>query len=172
MAERFIVIAGPCVIESEKFALEVALDLKQQLAGLDIQFLFKASFDKANRTSIKSFRGVGLEKGKKVFERILSETGLRSLTDIHEPWQVKVLAPVMGGLQIPAFLCRQTDLIEAGVKGSLEHGYNLNIKKGQFLAPWDVKNIIEKCEAISGQSSMQMRQWLTLTERGVSFGYN
>jgi len=153
-------IAGPCVIESEDLCRQVAAEVKSICADLGLGYVFKASFDKANRLSISSFRGPGLEKGLEVLSHIKSEFGLPVLTDIHEAWQAKPVAEVVDVLQIPAFLCRQTDLVVAAAKT----GKPLNIKKAQFLAPWDMQNIIEKARSAGNESVM-------LTERGTTFGY-
>ena len=171
-------IAGPCVIEDEGLVLEVAQELKRQLHGLPLQFYFKASFDKANRTSIDGFRGPGLKDGLKILDRVRSKTGLPLLTDFHTPEQVKPVADVVDFLQVPAFLCRQTDLIIAAAEAALVRGLRLNVKKGQFLAPWDAKNIVEKVHAVekkitqSGKKIKKQKDWLSLTERGTTFGYN
>ena len=161
-----ILIAGPCVIEDEGLVLEVAQELKRQLAGLPVQHYFKASFDKANRTSISGFRGPGMDAGLKILEKVRAKTGLPLLTDFHTPDQAERVAEVVDYLQIPAFLCRQTDMIVAGARAALKHGKRLNIKKGQFLAPWDAKNIVDKVREVDSKISF------SLTERGVSFGYN
>jgi 2-dehydro-3-deoxyphosphooctonate aldolase (KDO 8-P synthase) len=155
------IIAGPCVIESEEHALMMARECRKRarVAGLD--YVFKASFDKANRSSIKGFRGPGMEEGLAVLQKIKAETGLPVLTDVHEISQVERVAEVADILQIPAFLCRQTDLITACVKT----GRAVNVKKGQFLSPQDARNIVEKAQSAGGRK-------LLLTERGASFGYN
>lgn len=160
-----ILIAGPCVIEDEGLVYEVAADLKRQLAGLPIEFYFKSSFDKANRTSIDGFRGPGLDHGLKTLNSVRERYGLKLLTDFHAPEQADAVARTVDYLQIPAFLCRQTDLVIAGARAALKYGRRLNIKKGQFLAPWDVRNIVEKVSSV-------MREGFSITERGVSFGYN
>jgi len=172
-------IAGPCVLEDEGLVMEIAQELKAQLAGLPVQLFFKASFDKANRTSISGFRGPGMETGLKLLEQVKSKTGLPILTDFHTPEQAEPVAEVVDFLQVPAFLCRQTDMIVAAAKAALKHDRRLNIKKGQFLAPWDAHNIVEKVRAVE----MKMKggpkkdthsdaDWFYLTERGTSFGYN
>lgn len=157
-----LIIAGPCVIENERITFQVAQHLRilsEEFPEFD--FVFKASFDKANRSSHRSFRGPGLEEGLKVLQRVKEEFGLKVTTDVHETWQVKPVAEVVDIVQIPAFLCRQTDLIvEAGRSGK-----TVNVKKGQFLAPWDVKNIVEKLRFAGAVDYY-------ITERGVSFGYN
>ncbi|GAB6072645.1 3-deoxy-8-phosphooctulonate synthase [Venenivibrio stagnispumantis] len=162
MKEKFTIIAGPCVIESLDICEEVATVLNQlQNKYPDIRFVFKSSFDKANRSSISSFRGKGLEYGVEVLKIIKEKYKLPVLTDIHESYQAKEVADVVDIIQIPAFLCRQTDLLLAAA----QTGREINVKKGQFLAPWDTKNIIEKLK-FGGATKYY------LTERGVSFGYN
>jgi 2-dehydro-3-deoxyphosphooctonate aldolase (KDO 8-P synthase) len=167
-------IAGPCVIEDAALVLEVAQELKHQLAGLPIELYFKASYDKANRTSISGFRGPGLRDGLKILEKVKEKTGLPLLTDFHTPEQAEPVADCVDFLQIPAFLCRQTDMIMAGAESALRHGRRLNVKKGQFLAPWDSKNIVEKVKEVVAVSDRQptREDWFCVTERGVSFGYN
>jgi len=154
-------IAGPCVIESEELCVEVGKETKRICDGLGIPYIFKASFDKANRTSVESFRGPGLEKGLEILASVKSKLGVPVLTDIHESYQAKPISEVVDILQIPAFLCRQTDLIVAAAKT----GKCVNIKKGQFLAPWDMKNSVDKARSTGNEN-------ICLTERGVSFGYN
>ncbi len=175
------VIAGPCVIEDEGLVMEVAQELKRQLMGLPIQFYFKASFDKANRTSIDGFRGPGMQEGLKILDKVREKVGVALLTDFHTPDQAESVAQVVDCLQVPAFLCRQTDMIVAAAKAALKWGCRLNIKKGQFLAPWDTQNIVTKVLAVQKQwesfdSTSQTQSpgthWFYLTERGVSFGYN
>ncbi len=166
-------IAGPCVIEDEGFVLEVAQELKNQLKGLPVDFYFKSSFDKANRTSIHSFRGPGLEKGLKILSKVKEKLDLKVLTDFHTPEQAAPVAEVADYLQVPAFLCRQTDMVIAATEAALRFNRRLNIKKGQFLAPWDAKNIVEKVREIEKEKKISPdRNWFTLTERGTSFGYN
>lgn len=158
---QFVLIAGPCVIESEASALRHAKALKNLTARLGIPFIYKSSFDKANRTSVDSFRGPGLKKGLAILKHIKEELGLAILSDVHCISEIKEAAKVLDVLQIPAFLSRQTDLIvEAAVTGRV-----VNIKKGQFLAPWDMKHVIKKIESAGNKK-------IILTERGVSFGYN
>ncbi|MEZ0323822.1 MAG: 3-deoxy-8-phosphooctulonate synthase [Hydrogenothermaceae bacterium] len=158
----FTVIAGPCVIESREICFEVAEVLRKlQDEFSDIRFVFKSSFDKANRSSINSFRGHGLEFGLQVLEEVKSKFNLPVLTDIHESYQAKEVAQVVDIIQIPAFLCRQTDLLIAAG----QTGREVNVKKGQFLAPWDTKNIVEKLKAAGCDK-------FYLTERGTTFGYN
>jgi 2-dehydro-3-deoxyphosphooctonate aldolase (KDO 8-P synthase) len=155
------VIAGPCVIESEDLCMEVGTRAKEIAESLGMPYIFKASFDKANRTSVKSFRGPGIEKGLEILASVKSKLGVPVLTDIHEPWQAKLAAEVVDVLQIPAFLCRQTDLIVAAA----QTGICVNIKKAQFLAAWDMKNSVEKARSTGNEN-------IALTERGNSFGYN
>lgn len=166
-------IAGPCVIEDEGLMMEVAQELKNQLKGLPVQLYFKASFDKANRTSIDGFRGPGLEQGLKILDRVREKTGLRLLTDFHTPEQAQPVAEVVDFLQIPAFLCRQTDMIVAATEAALKWGRRLNVKKGQFLAPWDTKNIVEKVRAVEEKTGKSLgSDGFCLTERGTCLGYN
>lgn len=157
----FQLIAGPCVIESEEMVLSIAGQMKEITENLGIPYTFKASFDKANRTSISSFRGPGIEKGLKILQKVKDTYALPVCTDIHEPWQAEKVAEVADILQIPAFLCRQTDLLVAAAKT----GRCINIKKAQFLAPWDMKNCLEKVLQSGNENVM-------LCERGTSFGYN
>lgn len=157
----FSLIAGPCVIESEDMIMETAYKLKEITERLKIDYYFKASFDKANRTSLSSFRGPGLEEGLRILQKVKDTYGLKIVTDIHEPWQAEPTAKVADIIQIPAFLCRQTDLLVAAA-GT---GRTINVKKAQFLAPWDMKNVVTKLEE-SGNDN------LLLCERGTSFGYN
>ncbi len=157
----FVLIAGPCVIESEAGALRHAKALKSLTGRLGIPFIYKSSFDKANRTSVDSFRGPGLKKGLAILKKIKTELGLEVLTDVHCKNDIKEAAKVVDIIQIPAFLSRQTDMIIAAA----ESGRVVNIKKGQFLAPWDMKNVIKKIESAGNKK-------ILLTERGVSFGYN
>lgn len=154
-------IAGPCVIESEDHAMMMARELSRIASRLDVPFVFKASYDKANRSSARSFRGVGMEEGLGILQRIKDEVGAPVITDIHETHQADEAAEVADILQIPAFLCRQTDLLKAAAAT----GRAVNVKKGQFLAPWEIRNIIEKLEAAGSRKIM-------ITERGTSFGYN
>jgi 2-dehydro-3-deoxyphosphooctonate aldolase (KDO 8-P synthase) len=154
-------IAGPCVIESEDHALRVAEIIKGVVRSLNFPFIFKASYDKANRTSIRSFRGPGLKEGLRILKKVKDEVHVPVLTDVHQAVDVAAVAEVVDVLQIPAFLCRQTDLIVAAALS----GRPVNIKKGQFVSPWDMKHAVEKCrDAGNGQ--------VFLTERGSSFGYN
>ena len=157
-------IAGPCVIESEEFILDVAKRLAEVAADLSIPLVFKSSFDKANRTSIHSFRGPGLERGLDILAKVRDTTGLPVTTDIHEPFHADPAAEVCSIIQIPAFLARQTDLIIASAEATLKHGSIINVKKPQFIAPEDTVHIVRKCEE-AGQSNV------LLTERGTTFGY-
>lgn len=158
---RLALIAGPCVAESLELCREVAGAVKALCEEVGFTYIFKASFDKANRTSGSAFRGSGMDNGLEILSAIRSEFGVPALTDIHESWQAKPVAEVVDVLQIPAFLCRQTDLLVAAA----ETGKAVNVKKGQFLAPWDMANVVKKVVE-TGNSN------LILTERGVSFGYN
>lgn len=158
---NLLIIAGPCVLESEKVAFETAEWLAQTCSHLGLPFVFKSSYDKANRSSIRSFRGPGLEEGLKILEKIRKMYSVPLLTDVHSPEEARVVAEVVDAIQIPALLCRQTDLLVAAA----ETGKPVNVKKGQFLAPWDVKNIIEKFQAAGNND-------IAVTERGTSFGYN
>ena len=153
-------IAGPCVMEPNDLTMVLARALQEICARLNIPLIFKASFDKANRTSKASYRGPGIDEGLKVFERVKAETGLPVTTDVHESIQAATIAGVVDLLQIPAFLARQTDLLEA----SAETGRPLNVKKGQFMAPWDMANVVAKVTSVSPSG-------LLLTERGTTFGY-
>jgi len=159
--DDLFVIAGPCVIESAELCIRIARTMAQTCRAVSLPYIFKASFDKANRTSIRSFRGPGLEKGLAVLEEVKGELGVPVLTDIHEPAQADAAARVADCLQIPAFLCRQTDLLLAAG----ETGKAVNIKKGQFLAPWDVRPAVEKVFSTGNEN-------VILTERGSCFGYN
>jgi len=154
-------IAGPCALESRAHALDMAAALKEITARLGIGFVYKTSFDKANRTSAKSARGVGLDKALAIFAELRQKLGVAVLTDVHEPDQCAPVAEVVDILQIPAFLCRQTDLLVAAAKT----GRAINVKKGQFLAPWDMANVVEKITGAGNRNVL-------ITERGVSFGYN
>jgi 2-dehydro-3-deoxyphosphooctonate aldolase (KDO 8-P synthase) len=156
-----VLIAGPCVIESEDACLEVAGRLKELTRSLGIPLIFKSSYDKANRSSLRSYRGPGLRRGLEVLGRIKREMGIPVLSDVHRFEEVQEAAEVLDVLQVPAFLCRQTDFV-AAVAGA---GKAVNVKKGQFLAPWDMKNVVEKIESAGNRS-------ILLTERGASFGYN
>lgn len=157
----FSLIAGPCVIESEEMVLSIAEQMKDITDKLGIPYTFKASFDKANRTSISGFRGPGIVEGLRILQKVKNTYSLPICTDIHEPWQAEKAAEVCDILQIPAFLCRQTDLLVAAAKT----GKCINIKKAQFLAPWDMKNCVEKVRQSGNDNVM-------LCERGTTFGYN
>ena len=157
----FTLIAGPCQLESESHALKISTELKKITSDLGVNLIYKTSFDKANRTSIKGKRGMGLEKSLPIFDKIKKEVGVPILTDVHTVEQCSIVADHIDVLQIPAFLCRQTDLLIAAAKT----GKVINVKKGQFLAPWDMKNVIKKIED-SGNKK------ILITERGASFGYN
>lgn len=154
-------ILGPCVVESAQHALFMAQEIKDICQKVGVNFVYKSSFDKANRSSIDSFRGGGMEKGLEVLAQVKAEIGVPVITDVHETWQVEKAAAVADMIQIPAFLCRQTDLLVESAKS----GKAVNVKKGQFLAPWDAKNIVDKMQNAGCDK-------LLLTERGVSFGYN
>ena len=160
------VIAGPCVIEDEGLCVEIASEMKQLTDELGIPYLFKASFDKANRTSHKSYRGPGLEDGLRILSRIREEVGIPVVTDVHTPEQVSVVAPVVDLLQTPAFLCRQTDFIRA----CAQSGKPVNIKKGQFLSPYDMKNVVEKAREAAMEVGLNPDNFM-VCERGASFGY-
>jgi 2-dehydro-3-deoxyphosphooctonate aldolase (KDO 8-P synthase) len=154
-------ILGPCVVESPKHALFMAQEISDVCRHVGVDFVYKSSFDKANRSSIESFRGGGMDFGLEVLAQVKNEIGVPVITDVHEPWQVEKVSEVADMLQIPAFLCRQTDLLVAAARS----GKAVNVKKGQFLAPWDAKNIVDKLRE-SGCDK------ILLTERGASFGYN
>ncbi len=156
-----VLIAGPCVIESEAACLETAGFLKKLTQSLRIPFIFKSSYDKANRSALRSYRGPGATRGLEILGRVKHELGIPVLSDVHRFEEVEMAAGVLDVLQVPAFLCRQTDFILA----IAQTGKGVNVKKGQFLAPWDVRNILEKIESTGNQS-------ILLTERGTSFGYN
>ena len=155
-------IAGPCVIESRQLAFDTAGALKEICAELGIPFIYKSSYDKANRSSGKSFRGTGIEQGLKILEDVKKQIGVPVLTDIHAIEEIPVAASVVDVLQTPAFLCRQTDFIQAAASA----GKPVNIKKGQFLAPWDMKQVVDKARQASGADNIMV------CERGASFGYN
>lgn len=157
----FFLIAGPCVIESEALAIETAGYLKELTDRLGIPFIYKSSFDKANRSSHNSFRGLGLEKGLAILEKVKSQIGVPVLSDVHEDTPIDEVASVLDVLQTPAFLCRQTNFIQ----NVCQSGKPVNIKKGQFLAPWDMKHVVAKAKATGNENIM-------VCERGVSFGYN
>ncbi len=159
--QRLVLISGPCVIESEEHTLHCAWALKKMTSLLGIPLVFKASYDKANRSSYNSFRGPGIEEGLRILELVRSECDLPITTDIHSPEEARAAGDICDILQIPAFLCRQTDLVTAAA----ETGKIVNVKKGQFLAPWDMKNVVDKIEA-------QGNKQIILTDRGTTFGYN
>ena len=157
----FFLIAGPCVIESESLALDTAGYLKELCSGLGVPFIYKSSYDKANRSSHESYRGPGIEAGLAILEKVKREVDVPVLTDVHEDTPLNEVAAVVSVLQTPAFLCRQTNFIQRVA----ETGLPVNIKKGQFLAPWDMKNVVDKAKATGNDDIM-------VCERGVSFGYN
>lgn len=158
---RLSFILGPCVVESAKHALFMAQEINDICKNAGVGFVYKSSFDKANRSSSESFRGQGMEFGLEILAQVKAEIGVPVITDVHETWQVEKTAEVADVLQIPAFLCRQTDLLTE----SARTGKAVNVKKGQFLSPWDAKNIVEKLQSAGGEK-------ILLTERGASFGYN
>jgi len=158
---QLFLIAGPCVIESEAHVRRMADAIQRITSDLGVPYIFKASYDKANRTSVKSFRGPGLKEGVAILRRVAESTGLPVLTDVHEPGHCEIVAEGVDVLQIPAFLCRQTDLLVAAAKT----GRAVNVKKGQFVAPWDMKHAVEKVTESGNRG-------VFLTERGTTFGYN
>ena len=157
----FFLIAGPCAIESEQLALDTAFQLKEITTRLGIPFIYKSSFDKANRSSINSFRGPGMEEGLRILQKVKDETGVPVLTDVHEDTDIQAVAEVVDVLQTPAFLCRQTNYITRVASAGLP----VNIKKGQFLSPWEMKNVSDKAKSTGNEQIM-------VCERGASFGYN
>lgn len=159
--QPFFLIAGPCVIESEQFAIDTASELKEMTQALQIPFIYKSSFDKANRTSIHSYRGPGIEEGLRILDMVKKKVNVPVLTDVHEDTPLDEVAKVVDVLQTPAFLCRQTNFIQRVAQLSLP----VNIKKGQFLSPWEMKNVVEKAREAGNQHIM-------VCERGASFGYN
>ena len=159
--QPLFLIAGPCVIESEQLALDTAGQLKEITDSLGVAFIYKSSFDKANRSSTKSFRGPGIDAGLKILDKVKSQIGVPVLTDVHEDTPLADVAAVVDVLQTPAFLCRQTNFIQNVAR----QGRPVNIKKGQFLAPWDMKNVVDKAQEAGNEQIM-------VCERGVSFGYN
>lgn len=167
LQQPFFLIAGPCVIESEQLQMDTAGTLKEITASLGIPFIFKSSFDKANRSSGSTFRGPGMDKGLEILAKVKRELGLPVLTDIHSEDQIAQVAAVVDVLQTPAFLCRQTDFIRAVAQS----GKPVNIKKGQFLAPGDMKNVIDKARAAAREKGLTEDNFMAC-ERGVSFGYN
>jgi 2-dehydro-3-deoxyphosphooctonate aldolase (KDO 8-P synthase) len=165
--QPFFLIAGPCVIESEQMALDTAAQLKEITSALGMPFIYKSSFDKANRSSGSSFRGLGMEKGLQILATVKQKVGVPVLTDIHEIDEIQPVAAVVDVLQTPAFLCRQTDFIRA----CAQSGKPVNIKKGQFLAPGDMKNVIDKARDAAREAGLPTDVFMAC-ERGVSFGYN
>tara|TARA_B110000196_G_scaffold214095_1_gene183694 strand:- start:1928 stop:2761 length:834 start_codon:yes stop_codon:yes gene_type:complete len=159
--KSFTLIAGPCVIESKEHALKTAEEISKICNSLNLQFIYKSSFDKANRTSLKSLRGPGIMESLEIFSAIKEKIGCPVITDIHEKEQIQIISNVIDVIQIPAFLCRQTDLLVAAAKTNLP----IMVKKGQFLAPWDMKNVVDKISS-NGKGGIM------ICERGVSFGYN
>lgn len=164
--QRFFLIAGPCVIESEQSALDIAGELKEITSALGIPFIYKSSFDKANRSSGTSFRGLGMEKGLEILARVKRETGVPVLTDIHDISEITPVSKVVDVLQTPAFLCRQTDFIRA----CAQSGKPVNFKKGQFLSPHEMLNVIDKARAAAAEANLPDQ--FMVCERGASFGYN
>jgi 2-dehydro-3-deoxyphosphooctonate aldolase (KDO 8-P synthase) len=162
LSRPLFLIAGPCVVESKELAVESAGRLKEITSALGIPFIYKSSYDKANRSSSQSFRGLGMDGGLKILESVRKEVGVPVLTDVHDIPEINPVASVVDVLQTPAFLCRQTDFIQAVAAC----GKPVNIKKGQFLAPWDMKNVVDKANAAGGKDRIMV------CERGVSFGYN
>jgi 2-dehydro-3-deoxyphosphooctonate aldolase (KDO 8-P synthase) len=159
--QPLFLISGPCVIESEQLAMDTAGQLKEMCAALGVPFIYKSSFDKANRSSTKSFRGLGLEEGLRILSEVKKQIGVPVLTDVHEDTPLDEVAAVVDVLQTPAFLCRQTNFIQNVART----GRPVNIKKGQFLAPWDMQNVVDKAREVGNDQIM-------VCERGVSFGYN
>ncbi|GAA0409956.1 3-deoxy-8-phosphooctulonate synthase [Cocleimonas flava] len=157
----FFLLSGPCIVESEKLTLEIAASLKEMTDELGIPYIFKASFDKANRSSINGYRGPGMEEGLRILEKVKTELGLPIITDVHEDTPLDEVASVVDVLQTPALLCRQTNFIQNVAK----QGLPVNIKKGQFTAPWDMKNVVDKAKATGNEQIM-------VCERGYTFGYN
>ena len=164
---RFFLIAGPCVVESEQLQMDVAGRLKEMTSALGIPFIFKSSYDKANRSSGSTFRGPGMERGLEILAKVRRELGVPILTDVHSEAEVPAVAAVVDVLQTPAFLCRQTDFIRAVAQS----GKPVNIKKGQFLAPHDMKTVIDKARAAAREKGLPEDVFMAC-ERGVSFGYN
>jgi 2-dehydro-3-deoxyphosphooctonate aldolase (KDO 8-P synthase) len=167
LEQRFFLIAGTCVIESEQMALDTAGTLKEICAALKIPFIYKSSYDKANRSSGKSFRGLGMDEGLRILGEVKKKIGVPVLTDVHAEHEIEAVASVVDVLQTPAFLCRQTDFIHACARS----GKPVNIKKGQFLAPRDMVNVIDKARAAAKEAGLSEDRFMTC-ERGVSFGYN
>ena len=167
LSHPFFLIAGPCVIESEQMALDTAGALKEMTSALGIPFIYKSSFDKANRSSGKSYRGLGIEKGLDILATVKKQIKVPVLTDVHEVHEIKPVASIVDVIQTPAFLCRQTDFIRA----CAQSGIPVNIKKGQFLAPGDMKNVIDKAREAAREANLPTDVFMAC-ERGVSFGYN
>jgi 2-dehydro-3-deoxyphosphooctonate aldolase (KDO 8-P synthase) len=165
--QPFFLIAGPCVVESEQLQMDTAGTLKEITSALGIPFIFKSSYDKANRSSGTSFRGPGMDKGLEILAKVKRDLGLPILTDVHSEAHIAAVAKVVDVLQTPAFLCRQTDFIHAVAQSGLP----VNIKKGQFLAPWDMKNVIDKARTAAREKGLSEDRFMAC-ERGVSFGYN
>lgn len=161
IANPLFLIAGPCVVESEQLAMDTAGQLKEITGKLNIPFIYKSSFDKANRSSAKSFRGLGLEEGLRILAKVKKDLGVAIITDVHEDTPLKEVSSVVDILQTPAFLCRQTNFIQKVA----QQGLPINIKKGQFLSPWDMKYVVEKARQVS-------KEVIMVCERGASFGYN
>lgn len=161
LQQPFFLIAGPCAIESEQLALDTATELKEITSRLGIPFIYKSSFDKANRSSIDSYRGLGMEEGLRILQKVKDEVGVPVLTDVHEDTDMQAVAEVVDVLQTPAFLCRQTNYITRVASAGLP----VNIKKGQFLSPWEMKNVSNKAKSTGNEQIM-------VCERGASFGYN
>lgn len=161
LGQPFFLIAGPCAIESEQLALDTAIQLKDITSRLGISFIYKSSFDKANRSSINSFRGPGMIEGLRILQKVKDQVGVPVLTDVHEDTDIQAVAEVVDVLQTPAFLCRQTNFITRVAKAGLP----VNIKKGQFLSPWEMKNVSDKARSTGNEQIM-------VCERGASFGYN
>ena len=161
LEQPFFLIAGPCAIESEQLALETATELKAITTRLEIPFIYKSSFDKANRSSIDAYRGLGMEEGLRILQKVKDEIGVPVLTDVHEDTDITAVAEVVDVLQTPAFLCRQTNFITRVASAGLP----VNIKKGQFLSPWEMKNVSNKAKSTGNEQIM-------VCERGASFGYN
>lgn len=159
--QPFFLIAGPCVIESEQFAIDTAGELKEITTALQIPFIYKSSFDKANRTSVRSYRGPGMEEGLRILDAVKKQVGVPVLTDVHEDTPVEEVAKIVDVMQTPAFLCRQTNYIQRVA----QQGIPVNIKKGQFLSPWEMKNVVEKARETGNE-------YIMVCERGASFGYN
>lgn len=161
LEQPFFLMAGPCVIEGEQFAIDTAGELKEMTSRLGIPFVYKSSYDKANRSSVKSFRGLGVEEGLRILSQVKKQLNVPVITDVHEDSPIEEVADVVDMLQTPAFLCRQTNFIQRVARQELP----VNIKKGQFLAPWEMRNVVEKAKETGNKS-------ILVCERGASFGYN